>query len=303
MKKLSKLLLALLILSLITSAMLVSASAASIADCAGKVSCDVLNVRENPDTDSAVLSTLLNGDTVVILDTPNSDWYHVSAYGTLGYVKSSFIGEVEAAKNFTATGTLNGSDIRMRSKPDTTGDILGTYQAGTGMSVIGINNGWYKVQYDGNTGYIRSDFLDLTGGGGQAGAQAGAQTKSLSEGQKIADYAKQFNGYNYVYGAESPDVGFDCSGLMYYVYGQFGYTLSRTATQQYRNNGTSVTKSELQPGDLIFFGSGDKIYHVGMYIGDDNFIHACDSKTGVIISSLDSSWGTKSWFGAKRIVS
>jgi cell wall-associated NlpC family hydrolase len=141
--------------------------------------------------------------------------------------------------------------------------------------------------------------MELTGGGTQGSASSGA----LNEGQRIAEFALQYEGYKYVYGGESPSAGFDCSGFVYYVYGQFDHSLSRTATTQYANNGESVSKSELQPGDLLFFGYSGKIAHVGLYIGNNNFIHACDSSTGVIISSLDSSWGTKSWFGAKRIVS
>jgi cell wall-associated NlpC family hydrolase len=302
MKALKKLLVLFFAFILIISAMLVNASAATaIASSAGKVTCDVLNIRENPDKASAVLTTLKQGDTVVILDKPSGDWYHINAYGTIGYVASQYIGEVEAAKNFAATGKLSGSDIRMRSAPSTSGDILGTYQSGTSVSVIGINNGWYKVKYDGKTGYIRSDLLELTGGG-ESRSVAAASGAAVSEGQKIADFAKQFNGYAYVYGAESPDVGFDCSGLMYYVYGHFGYTLERRASLQYANNGRAVTQAELQPGDLVFFGYDDQVCHVGMYIGDRNFIHACDSSTGVIISTLDSRWGTTSWFGAKRIV-
>jgi cell wall-associated NlpC family hydrolase len=299
MKRITKLLVMILTFSAIICLAMVNASAATIAECAGKVMCDSLNVREKPDMGSAVLTTLVNRDIVVILDQPNSDWYHVSAYGTDGYVNTSYIGEVEAAKNFTATAALIGDDVRLRSKPNTSSDILGTYSDGTRMDIIGINNGWYKVKYNGNTGYIRSDFLELTGRGIQAGDSGGA----LSEGQEIAEFALQFEGYKYVYGAESPSIGFDCSGLMYYVYGQFGYSLSRTATAQYANNGEVVSKSELQPGDLLFFGYSGKIAHVGLYIGNNKFIHACDSSTGVIISSLDSSWGTKSWFGAKRIVS
>jgi uncharacterized protein YgiM (DUF1202 family) len=293
MKRIRKLVIMILALTAVTYFALGSASAATLADCAGKVACDALNVREKPSTDSAVLTTLAHGDTVVILDAPSGEWYKVSAYGTLGYVKSMYIAEVEAAKNFTATGTLSADEVRMRSKPDTSGDILGTYQTGTDLNVIGINNGWYKVQYDGNTGYIRSDFLNLTGGG-----------SSYSEGQKIADYAKQYVGYAYVYGAESPDVGFDCSGLQYYVYGKFGYSISRTASQQYANDGVSVSKSDLQPGDLVFFSSngGYSVTHVGMYIGGGDFVNPSTSKTGVIISSLSSDWYSKTWYGAKRIV-
>jgi cell wall-associated NlpC family hydrolase len=299
MKRTQKLLFMILLLSAIICFAMGNASAATIADCAGKVTCNALNVRERPNIDSPVVTTLANGEIVIILDKPDSDWYHVSAYGTIGYVKASYIGEVENAKNFTATAALNSDDVRMRSKPNTSADILGTYSSGTSMDVIGINNGWYKVNYAGNTGYIRSDFLELTGGGTQAGTSGKAQ----SEGQKIAEFALQFEGYNYVYGGESPSEGFDCSGFVYYIYSQFGYALSRTATTQYANNGEVVSQSELQPGDLLFFGYNGKICHAGLYIGSNKFIHACDSSTGVIISSLDSSWGTKSWFGAKRIVS
>ncbi len=298
MKSIKKIIAMILSLCVISSFALISASAAPIADGAGKVTCDVLNLREEPNTNCTVLTTLVNSDTVVILDQPNSGWYHVSAYGTVGYVSADYIGEVEAAKNFTAVAKLIGDDVRMRARPNTSSDILGTYSSGAIMDVIGINNGWYKVKYDGNTGYIRSDFLELTG----RGTQTASSSTALSEGQKIAEFAMQFNGYNYVYGAESPSVGFDCSGLIYYVYGQFGYSLSRTASSQYANNGWIVSQSALRPGDVVFFGTSDKIYHVGLYIGNNEFIHACDSNTGVIISSLDSRWGTTSWYGAKRIV-
>ena len=73
----------------------------------------------------------------------------------------------------------------------------------------------------------------------------------LPLGEQIAKFALQFNGYKYVYGSNSPSVGFDCSGLVYYVYGQFGFDLDRTAHLQY-TDGVAVKKSELQPGDLVF---------------------------------------------------
>ena len=90
---------------------------------------------------------------------------------------------------------------------------------------------------------------------------------------------------------------------MYYVYGQFGYSIQRTAGRQYYYNGVYVSKSELQPGDLVFFnGDGSGITHVGMYIGDNKFIHASTSATGIKIDDLTSSYYMRTYYGAKRII-
>ena len=88
---------------------------------------------------------------------------------------------------------------------------------------------------------------------------------------------------------------------MYYVYKQFGHTLNRVAADQARN-GRHVDASELQPGDLLCFYSGSSyIGHVGIYIGDGQFVHASNSTTGVIISSLSGYYVTRG-FEARRII-
>lgn len=125
----------------------------------------------------------------------------------------------------------------------------------------------------------------------------------LRAGQTIAEYAKQYDGVRYVYGAESPKHGFDCSGLVYHVYTHFGFALPRRASVQYKN-GVSVGQPDLQPGDLVFFdtnGGSRSISHVGIYIGDGQFIHASTSR-GVMISRLDDNYWSKAYYGAKRII-
>ena len=107
-----------------------------------------------------------------------------------------------------------------------------------------------------------------------------------------------------MYGGSSPS-GFDCSGFTQYVYKQFGYSLNRTASAQ-RQNGTPVSMSELQPGDLVLFkrsGTGSSAAsHVGLYIGNGQFVHASTSKVGVIVSSLDSASYTTGFVGGRRLV-
>ena len=117
----------------------------------------------------------------------------------------------------------------------------------------------------------------------------------------LVAYALTFEGYDYVYGGTTP-AGFDCSGFVQYVYRHFGFNITRTATSQYYNDGEHVSRSELMPGDLVFFGSGGEITHVGIYIGGGRFIHAANPRKGVIISSLSESYYNARYFGANRII-
>lgn len=130
--------------------------------------------------------------------------------------------------------------------------------------------------------------------------QAPVAAEVSSSGQAIADFAMQFLGCAYVYGGSSPS-GFDCSGLVYYVYGSFGYCLNRGATGQLQN-GREVAFEELRPGDLVFFGYGSRADHVGIYLGNGQFIHAENSGTGVVISSLVEGYYVGRYLTARRIV-
>ena len=145
----------------------------------------------------------------------------------------------------------------------------------------------------------------------RAAAQAAAgnnnswygDSTGTASGQEIVDYARSFLGVDYVYGGTSPS-GFDCSGLVYYCYRHFGYSVNRTATAQ-SYNGVVVSSSELQPGDLIFFGSvsGGYITHVGIYVGNGQFLHAPHTGDVVKISSLSTNYYTTHYWGARRIAS
>jgi len=189
----------------------------------------------------------------------------------------------------------------MRARPDTTSSILGSYNLGTEMSIIGINNGWYKVTHGSNTGYIRSDLMKVLSGGSNSATSNPAPT---SRGQQIADFAVGFVGHRYRWGKASPSEGFDCSGLVTYVMNQHGIRVTRYSAGQFRDNGTHVDKSNLQPADLVFFrrNGASSVNHVGIYIGGGKFVHASNSRTGVIISDLNSANNVRTWAGAKRVI-
>jgi cell wall-associated NlpC family hydrolase len=109
--------------------------------------------------------------------------------------------------------------------------------------------------------------------------------------------ALRYLGVPYVYGGASPEGGFDCSGFVMYVYAQLGISLPHHAASQY-GTGAAVDRSQLQPGDLVFF---DGLGHNGIYIGGDQFVHAPHTGDVVKISSLDEDWYASRWVGARRL--
>jgi len=115
-------------------------------------------------------------------------------------------------------------------------------------------------------------------------------------GQQAAAIAQQYLGVPYVWGGASPS-GFDCSGLVVYVYGRLGVSLPHYTVSLW-NSGAHVSRDQLAPGDLVFFYSLD---HVGIYLGGGLFIHAPHTGTVVQISSLNSSWYSSAYDGAVRI--
>ncbi|SEH44185.1 S-layer homology domain-containing protein [Halobacillus karajensis] len=114
---------------------------------------------------------------------------------------------------------------------------------------------------------------------------------------QVVDIAYQYSDSPYVYGGSSPS-GFDCSGYTSYVYGKAGISLKRTSRDQY-TQGEYVKRSDLKPGDLVFFGS--PIWHVGIYIGNNKMISAENSTDDIEVASLTGYWD-RNYAGAKRVI-
>ncbi|MCP3761446.1 NlpC/P60 family protein [Domibacillus sp. A3M-37] len=128
------------------------------------------------------------------------------------------------------------------------------------------------------------------------------KTEAASVGESIVTYGKKFMGVPYVFGGTTPH-GFDCSGFTQYIYkNAANVSLPRTAEQQYKV-GTAVSKSSLQPGDLVFFANTYKagISHVGVYAGGNMVLNATSSEGIALVSLNNSYWGPK-YAGSKRVV-
>lgn len=213
---------------------------------------------------------------------------------------------------------VNYSSIYVRKGPSTQEEIVDSLILNAQVTVIAETGDWYKVKIGDETGYIAKRLLsasktqETTRNAQEREEEQNTKqepttavtSNTLSKGEEIVNYAKQYLGLPYVYGGSGPS-SFDCSGFTMYVYKHFGISLSHSARAQ-ANNGSYVAKSDLQLGDLVFFKdyeTMDGIGHCGIYIGDGNFIHA-SSGTGycVKISTLLSGSYATRYETARRLI-
>ena len=287
----------------VSAVCVVGASAASVG--AGTVNTDALRLREEASTSSTILATASKGDTVVVLEEAKDGWYKVDYKSVEGYMSADYVDVSVKADVTIGYGLVqaDGSTLNVRSGPGTSYSKVTSLSDGAVVSITGIDNGWYKVKTSsGAVGYVSSEYMDICKSSAGSRGNATATASSSSLGQQVADYALKFLGTPYVYGGNGPS-SFDCSGYTSYIYRQFGYTLNRTASTQL-SNGVSVSKSELQPGDLVFFryNTSYPASHVGIYIGNGQFVHASTNQYKVQVNQLTSGHYANVYIGARRIL-
>lgn len=274
---------------------------------AGTVKCSSsVNLRSEANTSSSILAELKNGTAVTVVSTANG-WCKVACSGKTGYIKQDYVSTSGLASNNTSasTGTAAvvkcSSTVNFRSAASTSSTILGELKNGTAITVLSTSNGWSKVSYAGKTGYISADYLVTASSGTAISPSNTAASVSISaKRQSVLNYAAQFLGVPYVYGGSTPS-GFDCSGFTSYVFKNTVGSIPRVAQAQYDAT-TRVSRDDLLPGDLVFFGSStSSISHVGIYVGSNQFIHAPSTGDVVKYSSLTGSYATR-YQGAGRVI-
>lgn len=305
---------------------LMAAGAAASMLGAGTITGDGLRLREEPNTDSKILVILPVGEKVVILDDESEGWYKVAYKSTVGYMSADYLKLDTVAEDidlgYGMVFTESNATLNMRSGPSTDHDRVGILGDEMVVKIVGVNSGWYKVTYTPTqkTGYVSSDYLVsvedpivyTSSSSGSSSGKSSSSSKGESVGApvpsnaalgaQVVAYAQKFLGVPYVYGANGPG-SFDCSGFTKYVYAQFGYSLNRSATDQLAN-GVPVSKSQLEPGDLVFFryNTTKPVSHVGIYIGGGQFIHASTNHYMVQISDLTTGHYANVYVYGRRIV-
>ena len=252
---------------------------------------DSVNFRSGAGTNYSSIGKLNKGDKIEYLGESGS-WVKARYSGKTGYVYGSYVGE------YTSTNTkyVTATTLNVRSGAGTNYSIIGSLSKGTKVEVISTTNGWSKIKYNGSTGYVSSQYL--------SSSASDNSTSTSTSVSKVISYAKKLIGKPYVWGAEGPS-SFDCSGFTCYVFkNAANINLPRVSKDQ-SNYGTYVKKSDLREGDLIFFdtsGENDgNVSHVGIYLGNNQFIHCSSSKGQVVISEM-SSYYTKAYVNARRVL-
>lgn len=282
----------------------------SLAMYQAKVKADALYLRESP---GGEIITTLPQDTMVAVLNNSSSWYKVVANGKEGYVSSEFLtGSLTTDFSLGSAKIVCDTSVNFRSQPNTSSSVLASLRNGTVVSVTGVQGGWFKVTYNGQKGYVHPDYLSFsnvqssgsTGSSGSSSITPPSNSVSYNGSSEkraaVLEYAAQFLGTPYVYGGSTPS-GFDCSGFTSYVFKNTVGSIPRVAQAQFDAT-TRVSMDELLPGDLVFFGSSaSSISHVGIYVGNNQFIHSPHTGDVVKYDSLTGSYASR-FQGGGRVI-
>lgn len=248
----------------------------------------------------------------------NVEGYIKAEYFLYGESAASVIDEY-----VTRYAVVDADRLNVREEPDLNAKRIGYVDNGERLRIQEDQGEWFQVQYTGDIiGYVASEYVTVTEEYACAKtleeeareleerraleARQNVTEQEVSENttmnvtppsgvyatneelrSQIVDYAMQFLGNVYIHGGKTLEGGTDCSGFTSLIYAEFGYSVSRTPAGQLSNAGRSISYSEIQPGDIICYGSKGKCTHVAMYIGDGQIIHSANPRKGVVIFRAD----------------
>ena len=255
----------------------------------GSVNASDVNFRSGPDSSSSAVATGNKGDKAYIIGI-NNGWYKVIFGDHVCYVRSDYLTLTE--KPYENKASTNSPKF---------------YRSGKSLGVEPSAAALKGTSSSANSSSSSSGSTSSGSSSSNSGSNTATpstptgsvQTGSVT-GDQIAAKAKQYLGVPYLWGGTSPS-GFDCSGFVYYVMNSMGIKISRTISTMY-TQGKAVSKSDLKPGDVVFFQNTykDGLSHVGIYVGNGQFIHSPQSGQVVSFANLESSYYVKHYYGAVR---
>lgn len=235
---------------------------------------------------------------------------------------------VKSAKSKGKVSISSGA-VNVRSSASENGEVISQLYNKDDVLILSTNSDWTKIAFGSNNtvGYVKAQYIvdptvssrskttrNSSNGSSSRNSSSSSSSRSSSNsgsavistsasgsslGQALVNQASKYLGTKYVYGGSSPS-GFDCSGLVQYSCRQVGISVGRSSRDQYRN-GVSVSKSDLQVGDLVFFGNGSTVSHVGIYAGNGQMIHSPQTGKTVCYTSINTSSRSRSYMGARRV--
>jgi hypothetical protein len=212
----------------------------------------------------------------------------------------AFVAPVTAAETELQTGLIKGDRVNLRSGPGFDEHIILVLQPGLPVTIVEESAPWYKIQLpDGQTGWVYRQFVQTDP---IVSPDIPPENSAASWIDAMLAYARSFLGTSYKYGGDSPH-GFDCSGFIKFVLAKFGVNLPHEADLQMGTGAAIQAMEDLIPGDLVFFKTmgSKKVNHVGIYMGDNCFIHAASGYGAVRISPLDSGYYYRRYVGGRRL--
>lgn len=284
------------------------------------------NVRYGPGVDEGVKVILDRGTQVTVTDI-SGHWCKVrladGSYGWMaGYVLDydgpgdDIVAEEGDQTVEVKVGWVARPEVNLRAGPGMGEKVVGKAKLSTQVVILREKDGWYEVGLDGGRrAWVHSGLVDtreqrqvraarrsMFSAGDRSSTTYHAHSLPAELGTDIVQTAMSYLGSPYRHGCSGEGGAFDCSGFTSYLYRQKGVDISRSVVQQFRQ-GTPVSRSELAPGDCVFFRNTHRsgISHVGIYIGNGEFIHASNPRSGVKVDRLDSSYYGPRYAGARRM--
>ncbi|MBR1780827.1 MAG: SH3 domain-containing protein, partial [Oscillospiraceae bacterium] len=274
-----------------------------------QVTADTLTLRAGAGTAFAKLLLIPEGAVLPVSGSYGS-WFQVTYGGYTGYVSGAYVSSTteEGYRYYPNFAKVTAPSLILRKGPSTETDMLASIAENVVVEVLSKDGEFYKVKYDGMTGYIGAAFTTASNGpatvivheqkssSGSSGSgnstgnrkssssgsgkdYSGGSVVSSGSGSAVVDYAMQFIGNPYVWGGTSLTNGCDCSGFVMQVYAHFGVSLPHSSASL-RSVGKGVSYSEARPGDIIC-----QNHHVGIYVGNGQMVNAYGKNYGIIVSS------------------